>query len=735
MRILSTQFLALLLFAPSAFGATAARVIPGTNIKTGDSVPTQSATATRNNNSAVVSRSATVPNKSRTAATAQSVVSRATPAESDTETPIIKTSADTMRVAASRAPVARNTNTTDARAKLDAAVSTVGRNSRVSSASINNNPTVRRMGLSLRPTTAEVGGRATISGTETQTGSNMDAAVRSVSARAGALEQFAPVREQMENINELHSICRTQYAQCMDMFCNVVDDTMGRCSCSSNYSDYNRVARAATNANAELNEVAQRIRYIGLTPEEIEVMNTGTVAEEEMASTVDKSDMAESLKDIAAMIKNPSQISSAYSAENTDILDVDLTFSSDLVDLSGVNIFSTTESNTSVSNKRGTALYDAAKNHCKHILTQCVESGADAEQITANYDIDIDKDCMSYAATLEKQNENIRTNIRSAETMLQSARTAVAQNKNIYDTKNCVAALNACMTDDYVCGSNYYNCVDPTNGYIDVTGEIVLGHNPRRPLVYMAQYSAAEIDEKFLMDAYAMKTVSDSECANVSNNNGRCIANKLLKLIGMGASDKEGGVCRHVLDQCQQYTYNKNNVYNPYNEVVLSYMRYAMSQIHNAQQKIVGDYTASCVTDVKACVERQVGYINAWGPEGDIEALYNVVRGACRNIALSCGFATFDYTDFNWDGADFTMIDPNSGSATQGCDVSHCENESCKNNEYITCIAKVALQESLCPANSTFTSDAGTPGVDNYVNAYCVCDTGYAPDKNTGYCY
>lgn len=731
MKKLSTQILLLLLFAPSAFGATAARVIPGTNTRTGDA-QAASVDVPQTNKSSVVSRAATVSNKSRAASQTQPVVSRVTAPNPDTaETVITKTNPDVSRTTQSRAPIARNANPADARAKLDSAVSTVGRNARVSSASINNNPTVRRMGLSLRPTTAEVGGRATIAGTDIQTRSNMDEAVRSVSARAGALEQFAPVRAQMENINELHKMCQTQYAECMDMFCNVVDDTMGRCSCSSNYSNYTRVARAAAAANTELNEVAQRIRYIGLTPEEIEVMNSGTVAEEEMASKTDKSDMSAALKDIAAMIKDPSQISSSYAENATGILDLDLTFSSNLVDLSGINLMGTASEDARASNKRGVALYETAKNHCKHILTQCVDAGGDAEQITMAYDINIDKDCMSYAASLEKQNETIKNNVRSAETMLQSARTAVAQNKNQYDTKNCVAALNICMTDDYVCGGNYYNCVDPTNTYIDNSGEIILGRSPQRPLAYMKNFAAATINKDFLTKSYALTSITDAVCLSDTNNNGMCIANKLLNLIGMGDTAQDGGLCRHVLDQCQDITYDENGIYDPYNEVVVSYVRYAMTQINEAQQKLVGDYAATCLADVETCIDRQMGYMNAWGNDPDIESLYRVVRGACRNVALTCGYAAFDYSAYS----DFTMVDPNTGERTAGCDTSSCDgNQSCINDKYITCIANVAMQDVLCPGDSTFTAVAGTAGTGGYVNSHCVCDSGFIPNPTTGYC-
>ena len=72
MKKLSTQILLLLLFAPSTFGATAARVIPGTNSRTGDA-QAASVDVSQTNKSSVVSRAATVSNKSRAASQTQPV--------------------------------------------------------------------------------------------------------------------------------------------------------------------------------------------------------------------------------------------------------------------------------------------------------------------------------------------------------------------------------------------------------------------------------------------------------------------------------------------------------------------------------------------------------------------------------------------------------------------------------------------------------------------------------------
>ena len=42
----------------------------------------------------------------------------------------------------------------------------------------------------------------------------------------------------------------------------------------------------------------------------------------------------------------------------------------------------------------------------------------------------------------------------------------VKQNKNTYDLRGCVTALDECMRTDFVCGDDYENCLDPSGKYI-----------------------------------------------------------------------------------------------------------------------------------------------------------------------------------------------------------------------------------------------------------------------------
>ena len=247
MRKFATCFIAFVLCAPSAFGATASRVVPA-----------------KTNSDAIQSTEKTLISSrvaSRNASVEKDTPSRSTIARTILPTDNVSDTTSTV----SRGAVTRNAQAqvSDSRSKLDAAVNTVGRNARVSASSINNDPSLRRAGVVLRPSTAEVGGRATIAGTDVQTGSNIDEDLRGVKSRAAqSRESIAEAKERLEQTADLNKSCQEQYNDCMDQFCAVVDANQGRCSCSPNLTKYTKVETAVKDANAQLNEVAQRIRYV-----------------------------------------------------------------------------------------------------------------------------------------------------------------------------------------------------------------------------------------------------------------------------------------------------------------------------------------------------------------------------------------------------------------------------------------------------------------------------------------
>lgn len=712
MKNLLTCFFALMVVAPAAIAADGAisRVLP-----TSGATTTNANSVSRSTVSRVAARATTNSDDAKSAApnAVRSTVSRVFSGE--TKSNSMDTNASVARTNIITRAVSTNTNSENvARSNLDAAVNTVGRNSRVSAASINSNPAVRRAGLTLRPSTAEVGGRATIGADNVQTGSNIDEAVRSVQSRAATTatrESIADATERLEQTATLNKSCQQQYNDCMDQFCAVIDANQGRCSCSSNLSRYTKVENAVKDANTQLNEVAQRIRYVGLSADEIRAIMNETEAEEALSGAVDTSETRNMLAEIEDLIRDPIS-NTSYSSDTYGGLDLDLDFSSSSADLFSLDFLNTNTS--SFSNLRGADLYNAAKKRCNSVLTQCKNAGATAQQITGNYDLAIDKDCIAYEQGLTKMNETLVSNVRSANLMLQKARLAVLQNKNQYDAKGCIAALNTCMTDDMVCGADYFKCVDPTKRYIDENGEVVLGQDISLITAFMTNYNNAMITDDFIQKAYSEQSLTPDACSatattgdpKMGGNDGSCVAAYLMQKIGTKQAVTDEGLCRAVLDKCQRYTYDNNGKYKSWNDVVVNYVQRAMVNIRAAQRQIISDYASSCMVDIAACYNQQVTQVNAWSSSASIDSILNVMRGACRNVALTCAYAVFD--------ADKTAY---------GCPDGTTGQETCINN-----ISEMFYQSLLCPDNSTYQKDAYTGDIGNktkYVNAHCMCNTGY----------
>ena len=633
----------------------------------------------------------------------------------------------------------RNGKPTTARSTLSNTVNTVGRNARTEAASLNNTAAVRRAGITLRDTTAEVGGRAMIIGTNQQTGSNIDEQIGTTRGRAAlfgsskkqiSAESIAQAKEILEQTADLNSTCQQQYNDCMDQFCAVVDANQKRCSCSANLARYAKSQKAVEDANTELNDVAQRIRYVGLSADEIRAILTATEAELAMDKTRDNTETRSALEDIADMIKDPT--SSTFSFSNTSnvdlsMLDMDMDF--DSADLFSLDMFST---NTDISSKRGKELYNEATRRCKNVLKQCKNAGGTESQISGNYDLAIDKDCIAYEQGLKKLNDTLKSNVRSANLMLQKARLAVLQNKNQYDIKGCVAALDQCMLDDMVCGEDYIKCLDPTKVYIDENGTVVLGRNITNITALMQNsydasqgYSNSKITRDFIQSS-----IGDTKC---EKNDGACIVNYLMTKIGMGQSVKNGGMCRAVLDKCQDFTYTTNgdtSTYDPYNEVVVSYIQRAMVNIKAAQQRIISDYASTCMSEIAACYNQQMSQINSYSSDATADNIYQILTGTCYNVALTCGYAVFAY-DIEM-GQKVDAIAAEYGDGSESAEAKLSETDKTKRSrrqelELIKGISALFYQTMLCPDNSHYTdvARADALNLDAYINDKCVCDMGY----------
>lgn len=479
----------------------------------------------------------------------------------------------------------------------------------------------------------------------------------------------------MDELAELTDYCKAQYAACMDNYCNVLDDNQGRCSCSANIANYAKAEAALKSATEELQDVAQKIQYIGLSGREVETLFTQTEAELKMQSTADNSQLKTSLdkiKDMIIDVQSGGASSSATSGLAFDLSGLlDFTIDSTGFDLTSF-IGGFTNNTTGVSNQRGEELFKTATNQCKaNVLRACTAQGVDASIVTNAYDLEIDKECIAYERSLNDSNAQMTATVRNAKSVLQRARLVVEQAKNEYkDMRSCINALDSCMQDEYVCGTDYDKCLDPSGRYI-VNGAIVVGTDPGHAVNNISDGSASVAlnGDVCSMNLYNIwnyspstagqtvsgctnawntytgtsgrggdlaKYIEETVTATAAKNGGLGVSEFIQNKIGWNDGDKNYGMCISVLNKCQDYTYTGTGTsrkYNPQNDVIKQYLARTLVQIKARQDQILADYAESCITDVTSCLS-QNNYPFDEVSDNTVQA--NIAINACRSQIVTC---------------------------------------------------------------------------------------------------
>jgi hypothetical protein len=475
-------------------------------------------------------------------------------------------------------------------------------------------------------------------------------------------EEVKETTDTLTAVAELTDYCKAQYAACMDNYCNVLDDNQGRCSCSKNIKNYEKTEQALAQATEDFQNVVQQIRYIGLTSDQVESLFAETEAELSMKSNSDSSRLKTSLDAIKKKIVDVSTPSATSTVTSGISLDLNGLLTADFSAGFDLNSFLNMNNNTtsSVSNQRGEQLYKTAANRCKTaVLNSCAAQGIEANIITNAYDLEIDKQCVLYERSLNDANAEMKSNVTNAATILQQARLLLAQNRNSYDLRSCIAAIDSCMQDEYVCGSDYELCLDPTGKYL-ANGEIVKGGTPgvsggqnKNPAPIVASettyynivdgeevgsITARELQNWYSGGMYNLySTWNYTQSAGASNawsmgpneNLGQYVdyyltdwaknykkseqstktdsmATYLLQKIGyIDENDKVHGMCASAMKQCQDYSFStkKNKkTYIPDNEVIRQYLNSTLAKIKTQQDAIIADYAESCRADVQSCL-------------------------------------------------------------------------------------------------------------------------------------
>ena len=477
---------------------------------------------------------------------------------------------------------------------------------------------------------------------------------------------------EMDELSQMTDYCKAQYTSCMDNFCNVLDDSQGRCSCSKNIKNYLSVENALKEATEELQDVAQQIQYIGLSADDIETLFTQTEAELKMTEVgEDSTTLATDLDNIKKLLLEPKEIkaSAVLDSSSSDVmglLDINTIFTGN-TNVGANWLFNFGSDNnteaSSINNQRGEALYNIAKKRCTAaVLDTCAGQGVNTAVVSNSYDMEIDKQCVAYERSLKDANDSMNNTVRNAKNVLQRARLLVRQQKNSYDLRGCVSALDACMQDEFVCGADYENCLDPSGRYI-VNGAVVIGSTPGQWIDESTTLSPGYTYDTNTLHATWNYTDEQGMGRNawlptVNQTGGDTYVPTLAKYIDatMASTEKypttpgdnmssylqyrigyhnneDGrnyGMCMSVLNKCQDVTYTGDDgAYNPDNPVVREYLQRTLTQIKVAQDEILANYAENCISDVSSCLS-QNNYDTTSG------ASNNIPINACRQQIVTC---------------------------------------------------------------------------------------------------
>ena len=493
--------------------------------------------------------------------------------------------------------------------------------------------------------------------------------------------------------------CQQEVNDCLDQFCAVLDDNKKRCMCSESLPRYTEIEKAVKSANTQLNSTVQKIRYVGLSADEVNSIMSETEAESVLSTSKDITESRNMLNEIEKLVKTSDKVGT----NEKGVLDLDFNFDEDL------SLDFLEDKKSGFANLRGLDLFNNAKKRCDSVIKRC--GGKNSEQLLMNYEVLIHKDCKVYEKALNKMNETLAKNVRSANQLLQKARLTAVEDRNQFDLKGCVGELNKCMTDKVICGENYEKCLDPTKEIIDENGNIILGSDLNKLKTFMSKYENASINKDFIKNSYNSKFTKDTTTHNwkmTSENTssgkieeGGFIVKYLLDKIGTGEKATDNGLCRGVLDKCRKNTYTKeDNVYEPYNEVIVNYIRYAMTTIRAQQEKLISDYSAKCVTELNMCYNKQVSKIKEQSGNLKIndDILISIMKGACKSIATTCA------------------------SAIYKCKV---DDEDCINSNLLY----QYLKPTSCPGNSVEAPSCYITEYENCVTVGCSCGPNFIPYK------
>ncbi len=344
-----------------------------------------------------------------------------------------------------------------------------------------------------------------------------------------------------------YNSCRDAYFTCMDQFCATLDDTYRRCVCSSKLSSIKKQEKKLSQTEDSLKDFEDlNIDAISKTASEVKSMSSASAGEK--AIRKDRSKSEQTLQNISSVLKN----SKHQSLSTNGTLDI----AGDIK-----QIWSTTDliGGSNIADLTGEALFNAVHTQCNELVKEdCASS--DLKMIASAYGMYIENDCSVIQNEIDKKMVVANAAIRETRHKMQDARLENYDAHNSLNINDCVARVYDTLTDDLACGTNFVHCLDFSGKYLNATTGAA---------IYSPDFY--QIENQLSLSGDILKNGKNAAFITMLN--------------------KKRDFAEQDLDLCRD---NADEVWN-------EFMRQAIVEIYQGQQKRVSDVKSECLQVVNKC--------------------------------------------------------------------------------------------------------------------------------------
>lgn len=355
--------------------------------------------------------------------------------------------------------------------------------------------------------------------------------------------------------NAGYATCREAYFTCMDQFCGNLDDTYRRCICSSKISEVQSRERALSQTSDQIQDFKTFNMYtIDKSAAEVSAMVNASAGEIAQETTPDKSDSAATLSSIGEILsKSQSNNNESFN------FSTNINTSWNTSDLIG---------NNNISNLTGEALYNTVNAQCLEMISSICPNQTTVQMVTAAYGMYIENDCSLLISNLDSKKKTANSEIRKTEREMGTARLDNYNTHNSSGINECLALIRQDITAETACGPDYIHCLDITGKYLNYqTGDPI-----------------------YTPDFYELATATSLTGEILENN----VNNSLIAQL----NDKKI-FAKQSLDTCRDLS----------DYVWDEFLRQAIAEIHQEQQKRVRQVKNECLVTVVSCYEYQAGQL------------------------------------------------------------------------------------------------------------------------------